>query len=280
MKQRALAFTLTLALMLLPFKGLCESALREAPPRSITVLLLGADGTGDKRSAAAIVIAALNLDTGAVKMASIDRNTRAAGPDGSDIRLDATIALGGTALALQTVSDLFKLKITRFVCVDLSGMEKIIDALGGVDVDVRESEIHILLADGKTKAFQKAGLQTLGGAQALAYMKDHTGEEAGGSHMSRVLGACMQKGLKMGFDSLIELVSELMAHVETNMTMIDMMEAVLSALSVSMTGMEAKQFPVYRAEEANDNETAVLIVDSTAEAEALYAFLYGEAARP
>lgn len=279
MKRRALA--LILVLIMLPWTGLSESTLREAPSRSITILLLGTDrAEGDKRIAAAIVIAALDLDTGLAKLASVDRNTLVAGPDGSDIRLGETIALGGPALALKTVGDLFGLKITRFVCVDLSGMEKIIDALSGVDIDVREGEINILLADGKTKAFQKAGLQTLGGAQALAYMKDHTGEDAGGSHLSRVLDACMQKGLQMGFDSLIELVTELIAYVETNMTMMDMMEVALSALSVSMAGMETKQFPVHKAEEPAGSETSLRISDGAAEMEALYAFLYGAAAKP
>lgn len=281
MKRRALMFILALVLMLLPFTSLCENNLREAPSRSITVLLLGADQTAEEeRRAAAIVIAALDLDTGAVHLASVDRNTQAAGPDGSDIKLGATIALGGPALALKTVNDLFGLKITRYVLVDLNGMEKIIDALAGVDIDVREDEINILLPDGTTKAFQKAGLQTLGGAQALAYMKDHTGEEKGGSHLGRVLSACMQKGLQMGFDSLIELVTELTAYVETNMTMMDMMEAALSALSVSISGMETKQFPVHRAEESVNNEATVHILDSAAEAEALYAFLYGAAVKP
>ena len=159
-------------------------------------------------------------------------------------------------------------------------MEKIIDALGGVEIDMGEKEINILLADGKTKAFQKAGLQTLGGAQALAYMKDHGGEEGGRSHLNRVLAALMQKGLQMGFNSLIEVVSELLAYVETNMTLMDMMETALSALSVSMTGMETKQFPMDRAEETNNDETTVRILDSAAEAEALYAFLYGETPKP
>ncbi len=279
MKRCALA--LILVLVMLPWTGLCEGTLREAPSRSITILLLGTDkAEGDKRIAAAIVIAALDLDTGLAKLASVDRNTQVTGPDGSDIRLGETIALGGPALALKSVGDLFGLKITRFVCVDLSGMEKIIDALSGVDIDVREGEINILLADSKTKAFQKAGLQTLGGAQALAYMKDHTGEEAGGSHLSRVLDACMKKGLQMGFDSLIELVTELIAYVETNMTMMDMMEVAISALSVSMTGMEAKQFPVHKAEEPAGSETNLRVSDSAAEMEALYAFLYGSAAKP
>ena len=272
MKKQTLALLMAIVLALLPVKSLCEN--KADPSRSITVLLLGIDGKeGEARSAAAIVIAALNLDTGSVRLASLDRNILVPG-DGSGERLGTAVAKDGPALAIQTVNSLFGTGISHLVSVDLSGMEKIIDAMGGVEIDVRDSEINILLPDGKTKAFQKAGMQTLGGAQALAYMKDHTGEEKGGSHLGRVLAACMQKGIQMGFDPLIELVSELMAFVETNMSLMDMMEVALSALSASISGMETKQFPVSRVEEALDKET-VLRINSAAEAKALQAFLYG-----
>jgi LCP family protein required for cell wall assembly len=281
MKRRILTLVLALAVLLLPCTGYCESALKAEPSQSITILLLGVDQVeGQERNAAAIVIASLNLDTGAVRLASIDRNTLVKGPGGSDVRLCATMALGGPELALQTVGDLFGLQITRFVSVDLKGMEKIIDALGGIDIEVRENEINILLADQKTKAFQKAGMQTLAGTQALVYMKDHTGEEKGSSHLSRVLAACMQKGIQMGFDPLIELVSELVSFVETNMTLMDMMEVALSALAAPIKGMETKRFPIDGREETIDKETVVHLKDSAAESEALYAFLYGEAVMP
>lgn len=281
MKRRVLTFMLALNLMLLPLTGLCQSTLKAEPSRCVTILLLGVDQVeGVERNAAAIVIAALNLDTGALRLASIDRNILAKGPGGSDVRLCATMALGGPALARQTVSDLFGLQISRFVSVDLKGMEKIIDALGGIDIDVRESELNILLADQKTKAFQKAGMQTLLGAQALVYMKDHTAEEKGSSHLSRVLSACMQKGIQMGLNPLIELVSELVSYVETNMTLIDMMDIALSALSAPVKRMETKQFPVNRAEETVNNVTGLRVKDSAAESGELYAFLYEADAKP
>ena len=281
MKRQLLACLFTLTLALFPLAGLCQGTLKAEPSRCITILLLGVDqAEGEERYAAAIVIAALNLDTGALRLASIDRNTLLKEPGGSDAKLCATMASGGPSLARQAVSDLFGLQLTRFVSVDLNGMEKIINALGGVDIDVRESELNILLADKKTRAFQKAGMQTLLGAQALVYMKDHTAEEKGSSHLSRVLAACVQKSLQMGFDPLIELISELVSYVETNMTLMDMMNAALSALSAPVKGMETKQFPVNRAEETINNETAVRIADGTVESDALYVFLYGDAIVP
>ena len=280
MKRRAFAFLLALSLLLLPFLGLCESALLAVPSRSIAILLLGVDKpVGETLRAAAIVIAALNLDTGAVRLASIDRNTLIPGPNG-DATLADTVALGGSALALQTVKELYGINITRFVTVDLSGMEKIIDALGGVDIDVREGELNIWMADGKTKVFEQTGLQTLGGAQAMSFMRDHTGEEKGSSRLSRVLTACMQKGIQMGLDPLIELIMELIEHVETNMTLMDMMEVALSALSASVSGMETKHFPMNGHTASSGKETAVRMLDSKAETEALYAFLFGETVMP
>jgi LCP family protein required for cell wall assembly len=276
MKRRILTLLLAFNIMLYPIAGFCQSNLKAEPSNCITILLLGVDQVeGKERNAAAIVIAVLNLDTEALRLASIDRNTLVKDSGGSEVKLCAAMALGGPALTAQSVSELCGLQLTRYVSVNLQGMEKIIDALGGIDIDVRESEINILLADQKTKAFQKTGMQTLTGAQSLAYMKDHTGEEKGNSHISRVLAACMQKGLQMGFDPLIELISELVSYVETNMTLMNMMEVALSALSAPIKGMETKQFPEQKTIEAFKSETAVRLKDSTAESEALYAFLYG-----
>ena len=275
MKRRALM--LVLVLILVPWTGFCQNALPEGPSHNMTILLLGVDqAEGEARSAAAIVIAALNLTTGAVKLASVDRDIVTKGPDGSDVKLGMTMALGGPQLTLKTINDLFELDITHFVSVDLNGMGKIIDVLHGVDIDVREGELNILMADKKTKAFQKAGLQTLCGAQALAYMKDHTGEGdgTGGSHLSQVLAALMRKGAGMGFDPLIELISELVEYVETNMTLMDMMEAALNVMSSGISNMETTNFPPKGALERMDFQSAITAGNMEGMAE-LKAFLYG-----
>ena len=278
MKRRALAFMLALILVLPTWTGFCQNALAEkSSPRSITILLLGSDQTeGEARNASAIIIAALNLDTGVVRLASVNRDIVTKGADGGDMKLGMTMALVGPRLALETINDLFGLDITQFISVDLSGMEKIINALDGVDIDVRVSELAILMADKKTKAFQKAGLQTLSGAQALAYMKDHTGEgeDAGGSHLMKVLAACMQKGVKMGFDSLIKLVSELVAYVETNMTLMDMMEVALNVMSAGISQMETASFPSKEVLERLNHQNP-MATENTEEATELKDFLYG-----
>jgi len=280
-KQRALAFMSAIVIMLLPCFGLCEDSVAKVPSGSITILLLGVDqAEGEARIAAAVVLAVLNVDTGAVKLAAIDRDTLVKMSDGSESKLGMTMALGGPQLTLQEVNELFGMQITRFVSVDFAGMERIIDALHGVEIDVQEGEINILMPDGITKAFQKAGPQTLGGAQALVYMKDHTGEGRGSSHLSQVLAACMRRGIQLGFDPLMELVFELLAYVETNIPLMDMMEIALSALSTPVSGMETAKFPLHGREEIKDNETTVHVIDSAAEAKAIYGFLYGEAVIP
>ena len=281
MKRRTLVLALACILALPPL--LVHGDVWEEPPRNIAALLLGIDqAQGEAHSADAIVLAVMRLDTGAVKLASIHRGVWTEGAEGGPVRLGMTTALLGPRATLEAVNTLFGLKVEHVVSVDLSGMEKIIDALGGIEINILESEQGIVMPDGKTNAFQKAGLQTLSGAQAQAYMKDHTGEEKnqGVTHVSRVLDACVRKGVAMGFDPLMELISELLDYVETNMTLMDMMEAALSAMSVPISGMEARQFPMDGREEMRDKETAVHIVDSTAEKQAMHAFLYGQPTVP
>ncbi len=274
MKRKLVFFIVVMVLVLSSFQGAC--ALAESP-LSISVLLLGIhQPEGEERSADAIVAATLQA-AGAVKLASIRPESFM--DEGNDsITLGYTLAAGGPQATLHTVNNLFSLNIKNYVLVDLGGMAKIIDALGGIDLVIDERDLTLVMSDGKTKAFEKAGQQTLTGAQAVAYMKAPARDEK--SYLSTALSACMQKALRLDLDAMMDMVSALMPYVETNMTLMDMMETAMTAVSMSSASLETKQFPLQGTEEKYGKETAVRITNSTAEAQALNAFLYGNSVNP
>ena len=275
MKGRILIFVLACICALLANGGITAHAQPEMPPH-ITVLLLGTQsGQGDARTADAVVIAAMQLNTGAVRLASIRRDLLVNGPDNATMKLSAA-AKNGAQPVVDAVNSLFQLDIGQYVMVDLAGMEKIMDALGGIALEIGEKEWQIQLPDGKT-GFHPAGLQALSGAQALLYMKAPAGdqEQQSKSHVSRVLSALMEKALKLELDSIIGLMSDMLPYVETNISLMQMMEFAGAALSVPVSDMKAGQFPVHSQAETGEKETAVRIVDGAAEAQALYTFLYG-----
>ncbi len=275
MKGRILIFVLVCICALLLGSGEAAIAQQKMPP-NITILLLGTQSSQENaRSADAIVLACMRLDTGAVSVASIRRDLLVKGPGNAAIKLSAA-AKDGPQAVVDAVNGLFQLNIAHFVMVDLAGMEKIIDGLGGIALEIGEKEWRIESPDGNI-VFHPAGLQALSGAQALLYMKAPSGEGAQqyGSHISRVLSALMEKALKLDMEKLVDLISDLLPYVETNMSLMNVLQIAGDALSVPVSGIKTGLFPAHGQEEAYGKETAVRIENGTAEAEAIYSFLYG-----
>jgi len=71
---------------------------------------------------------------------SIPRDLRASIPGYGDQKINAAMQLGGTRLAVQTVDRLFgnDLQINHVVMVDFGSFQKLVDAVGGIDVNVPE----------------------------------------------------------------------------------------------------------------------------------------------
>lgn len=87
------------------------------------------------------------------------------------------------ACTIRTVETNTKVRIDEFIVVDFSGFERIVNALGGVEIDVPEP-----LRCRKAKLDIAAGVQTLDGTQALAYARARMCEEGSvtGSDLERI----------------------------------------------------------------------------------------------
>jgi LCP family protein required for cell wall assembly len=117
-------------------------------------------------------------------------------------KINAAFAWGGAGLAVQTVEDYTGVRIDHVVMVDFSGFKEIVDALGGVDIDVEEdfTSTHSLNAD-SIREFHK-GMQTMDGAAALDYSRERyafkDGDFARIRHQQRVIKAILAKASSGG----------------------------------------------------------------------------------
>ena len=113
---------------------------------------------------------------GTFRKLSIPRDIYAEIPGQSPQKINAAYAFGGAALQIKTVEDFLGIEIDHVAIVDFTGFEDLIDAVGGVEVDVP----HKLCADisggagggqgGFTLRLGK-GENTLDGEKALAYSR-------------------------------------------------------------------------------------------------------------
>uniref|UniRef100_UPI003570C5CB LCP family protein n=1 Tax=Mangrovihabitans endophyticus TaxID=1751298 RepID=UPI003570C5CB len=180
---------------------------------AMNFLMLGSDtrdpgSTGGSRSDTIIVLH-LPKDRSGAQMVSIPRDTWVHVPRSADGRhggvtakINAAFAWGGAPLMVQTVEDYTGVRIDHMVMVDFSGFKDIVDALGGVQIDVERAftSTHSLNPD-SIRHF-RAGPQTMDGAAALDYARERyafaDGDFARIRHQQQVIKAILSKASSGG----------------------------------------------------------------------------------
>jgi LCP family protein required for cell wall assembly len=147
-----------------------------------TILLLGTDeGPGNWGARTdTIILAALQHGTGRAVALGIPRNLAQvpAGRTGKPFRqpLNALYAAGGATAVKQAVSTLLGMRVDYYALVNLLGFADLVDALGGVEIRVRErlqDEVtRPAWGEPKPRIDVRAGeLRRFYGREALAYVR-------------------------------------------------------------------------------------------------------------
>jgi LCP family protein required for cell wall assembly len=153
-----------------------------------TILVLGTDGgtarAGAQRSDSIMLV---RTDPGKKRISylSIPRDLQVSIPDYGLAKINAASQVGGPALALRTVKDVTGLPVNHVVIVDFDRFREVIDALGGIEVDVpapiRSKKFDCPYAtaaqcdDWPGWRFER-GTQTMDGRRALVYSRIRVNE--------------------------------------------------------------------------------------------------------
>jgi LCP family protein required for cell wall assembly len=127
-------------------------------------VLLGSDARSGEDSRSDTIVVA-KADGG---MLAVPRDTLVEIPGVGEEKVNAAFAIGGPELTVETLENLTALPINNYVVVHFDGVENIVDALGGITLDV-EQPIEVGV-EGR-RVFIPAGTQTLNGIEALAYVR-------------------------------------------------------------------------------------------------------------
>ena len=134
---------------------------------------------GNNRSDVMIILS-INSATKEAKLVSVYRDTYLDIGDGKYTKANAAYAYGGPTQAVTMLNQNFDLDIEDYATIGFGGVADIIDALGGIDIDIKEDEIHYMndyqstMAQELGKTYvpvQAAGTQTLTGLQAVSYCR-------------------------------------------------------------------------------------------------------------
>ena len=151
----------------------------EAKEKPFYMLLLGSDAReGDVASRSDVMIL-LRVDqtTGQLTMVSIPRDTMVDLPGYGRSKINAAYAYGGAAMAVEAVNKFAGISISHYAEIHFEELEQLVDALGGVWVNVPVSNNQT--GSSNTGMAIEAGEQLLTGEQALAFARERYGYERG-----------------------------------------------------------------------------------------------------
>ena len=185
----------------------------------VNILLIGQDrrpGQGRQRSDA-MILCSINMDTKTLTMTSFLRDLYVQIPGYQDNRLNAPYALGGMPLLTQTLQHNFGVVVDGCVEVDFSQFEKIVDLMGGVDIELTSAEAAHLNAQGYSV---QAGMNHLNGETALAYSRiRYIGTDFGRTNRQRtVLAALVEQSRNISLGQMNDLLEGILQLITTDMT--------------------------------------------------------------
>ncbi|MBE9068380.1 LCP family protein [Leptolyngbya cf. ectocarpi LEGE 11479] len=187
-----------------------------------------------------------NPRTGQLVVMSVPRDTRAL-VSGVLTKINEANLDGGPALTAEALSDLLGgVAIDRYVRINVQGVEKLIDALGGVTVNVpkdmkyQDDSQHLYIN-------LKAGRQTLDGDQALQFLRfryDNHGDIGRVQRQQTMMRAVIEQTLNPAtIARLPKILSVIQSHVDTNLSVEELVALVGYGSQTSRSDVQMLMLP-------------------------------------
>lgn len=219
------------------------------------IALFGVDATdGEAGRSDSIMIATIDPVHNKIKLTSIMRDSYVYIEGYGNDKINHAYAYGGPELSIRTINENFGLNIQDFASVNFSSLPKIIDILGGVDIEITSEELQYINSyindinskDGTySPNIYSSGVQHLDGTQALAYSRIRY--TAGGDYKRTerqriVLEALFNKLTSASIGSYNSLLNEVLPYVQTNLNAGDILSLGTKVLGIG-NKLEQDRFP-------------------------------------
>lgn len=196
--------------------------------RPISILLLGTDtgalGRHYKGRTDTMIIATINPKTEKITLTSIPRDAQVHIKNGLDPfnKINAAYTIGGPATAIQTVQTLLDVPIDYYILINMHGLEKLVNAVGGVDV------VPPLTFKYEDANVVKGKKTHLNGKQALSYVRmrydDPLGDYGRQIRQKQVITAIIRKSMSTrSLTQYKQLFKTFETNVRTDLTYDDML---------------------------------------------------------
>ena len=264
------------------------------PGDRVNILLLGIDFLEDgQQRSDSMMIASVGYNS--VRLTSIMRDTLVDIPGYGEHKLNSAYSYGGAEMAMRVVNETFKLNITNYIAVDFSTMVDLVDAVGGVDVEVEDKELEHLNKYAydtfkkinavnpekyghyiNSQPYTQGGTLHLNGLFATGYSRirliDTDYKRA--QRQRRVLSAILEQVKGSIWNPLMyaRLYQVYLDSVRTNLSLAELISIGEKALVAGR--IETERMP--KDEYIYDDQSAIHIIDPQGNISAMHDFLYGE----
>ena len=253
------------------------------------IALFGLDSRADNESGRSDAMIILSIDQvhNKIKMTSIARDSLV-DFGGYQSKLTHAFGWGGYSLAVKTINKNFGMNITDFAYVNFFEFSGIIDYIGGVEIDVSESEMRVMNRK-YTKYIRELGIpcpdltapgvQRLNGGQALAYSRNrYTGSDLDrGNRQKEVLEAMYAQVKDTPLTKYPTLISKVLEMCHTNMTNKELLDVatwvVTNKPTIEQFSLPSKELNA-EIGDRKDGYGSVVRYDMKQAAQVLYEFIY------
>lgn len=200
--------------------------------KRINIALFGLDkrNENEKSRSDSIMIASIDLEKKTINLVSLLRDTLVEIEGYGKDKLNHAYAYGGSNLAIETINSNFDLDIDKYVSVDFYSLAKVIDIVGGIDIEVKEYEVDQINSNlveinkienlkENTDYIKEGGIKTLNGRQAVAYSrirKKGNGDYERTQRQRNVLKGILKKYEKQSSDNKFKTNMEIIGQISTN----------------------------------------------------------------
>ncbi len=196
------------------------------------ILLVGVDRR-DKTwngNSDSMMLVSVNFNAKRVSVVSLMRDTYVDVPGYGYNKLNAAYALGGGPLLTETITDAYKVDVSRYAAVDFENMIEIIDILGGVDLEMTDAEVEVangymidmcntLNMDYSQYLLPGGGNWHCNGVQAVGYARNRyvgNSDYARTERQRYVISQIIEEVKKMDATQLASFVKEVLPLVTHN----------------------------------------------------------------
>ena len=214
-----------------------------------TVMIMGVDERADDVGRSdTLMIATLESDKKQAALLSVPRDTRVKIKGHGFDKINAAYAYGGRKLTQETIESLLNTHIDHYIKINVHGFTKIIDALGGIDIDVEKRMYYEdpWDDDGGLYIDLQPGMQHMDGKTAITYVRyrDEEGDIGRIKRQQNFMKAVMDKLVSPTIiPKLPAIVSAVSDSVETDMSVSEILSFLGTLQDAKDNGLKSEMLP-------------------------------------